>query len=155
MSHRVRDIRVHREVLPPGPDTAAALPPALLAYAAASLFHHVHNAAYLTAYPNLPAWLSPAGVYLAWALVTAVGVAGYLLLRRGCARGGLALLCAYAALGLTGLGHYVRAPLAAHSRMMNLSIGCEVATAAGLLVVAAVNLAALPRRRAPAPPRRS
>jgi hypothetical protein len=31
----------------------------LLAYAAASLFHHLHNAAFLDQYPNLPAWLSP------------------------------------------------------------------------------------------------
>lgn len=132
---------------------ARALLPALLAYAAASLFHHVHNATYLSAYPNLPAWLTPAGVYLAWALVTAVGVAGYLLLRGGRARAGLVLLCGYAGLGLTGLDHYARAPLAAHSRMMNLSIGCEVLTAVVLLAVAAANLVAL-RRRAPALPGR-
>jgi len=37
-----------------------ALLPALAAYAAASLFHHVHNAEFLDQYPNMPAWLSPA-----------------------------------------------------------------------------------------------
>lgn len=132
---------------------ARALLPALLAYAAASLFHHVHNATYLSAYPNLPAWLTPAGVYLAWALVTAVGALGYFMLRRGRARAGLILLCGYAGLGLTGLDHYTRAPLAAHTRMMNLSIGGEAVTAVVLLVVAAANLWAL-RRRAPALPGR-
>ena len=125
-----------------------ALLPALVAYAAASLFHHVHNATYLAAYPNLPAWLSPGEVYLAWALVTCVGVAGYWLLRQGHAAAGLALLGGYAVLGFTGLDHYARAPLSAHSPMMNLSIGGEVLTALVLLVVVAANLAVLPRARA-------
>ena len=55
--------------------------PFLLAYAGASLFHHVHNAEYLADYPNMPAWLSPARVYAAWIGVTAIGLIGYLLLR--------------------------------------------------------------------------
>jgi hypothetical protein len=131
---------------------AGGLLPALLAYAAASLFHHVHNATFLSDYPNLPAWLSPAGVYAAWAVVTAVGVLGYLLLRLGHALAGLAFLGLYALLGLTGLEHYTRAPLAAHSHLMNLTIGCEVATAVLLLAVVAANLAVLlRRRRAPHP----
>jgi hypothetical protein len=134
--------------------TSRWLLPALLAYAAASLFHHLHNATFLSAYPNLPAWLSPAGVYAAWAVVTAVGVLGYLLLRLRHARSGLALLGLYALLGLAGLDHYARAPLAAHSAMMNLSIGCEVATAVLLLVVVAVNLAAVRRQRRAALPSR-
>ena len=107
----------------------------------------MHNATFLSAYPNLPAWLSPAGVYVAWAVVTAVGVLGYLLLRLRQPLTGLALLGVYALLGLTGLDHYARAPIAAHSPMMNLTIGCEVATAVVLLVVVAANLAAALRSR--------
>jgi hypothetical protein len=122
--------------------------PALLAYAAASLFHHLHNGLFLASYPNLPAWLSPARVYAAWGVVTAVGVLGYLLLRLRRRSSGLVILGVYAILGLAGLDHYARAPLAAHSRMMNLSIGCEVATALLLLVVVAAELAALVRGRA-------
>ena len=38
------------------------LPILLLAYAAASLFHHIHNAEYLTEYPGMPDWLSPANM---------------------------------------------------------------------------------------------
>ncbi len=117
-----------------------ALLPALLAYAAASLLHHAHNATFLAAYPNLPAWLSPAGVWAAWALVTSVGVAGWLLRARQ-AVASLVLLGLYAALGLTGLDHYARAPPGAHSAMMNLSILGEVAAAAVLLGVVAVLLA--------------
>jgi hypothetical protein len=125
--------------------------PALWAYAAASLFHHVHNATFLAAYPNLPAWLSPVQVYAAWTVVTAVGVLGYLLLRLRHARGGLAVLGLYAVLGLAGLDHYVRAPVAAHSHAMNLSIGCEVTTAVLLLIVVAAELTALLRERCAAP----
>lgn len=38
---------------------------ALLASVLANLLHHSHNAEYLELYPNMPAWLSPAGVYAA------------------------------------------------------------------------------------------
>jgi hypothetical protein len=62
---------------------------ATLGYALASLAHHVHNAEWLDAYPNLPAGLTRAVVY----------------------------------------AHYAVAPVAAHSLAMNLTIGCEVATA--------------------------
>jgi hypothetical protein len=133
---------------PPG---SRWLLPALLAYAAASLFHHVHNATFLGAYPNLPAWLSPAQVYAAWAVVTAVGVLGYLLLRSRHALSGLAVLGLYAVLGLAGLDHYARAPVAAHSHMMNLSIGCEVTTAVLLLIVVAASLTARLHGRRAAP----
>ena len=140
-----------------GEDAAARsrwLLPALLAYAAASLFHHVHNATFLSAYPNLPAWLSPEGVYTAWAVVTAVGVIGCLALRLRHPLTGLTLLGVYAVLGLAGLDHYARAPITAHSTMMNLSIGGEVATAVVLLCVVAACLAAAVRGRARQPLRR-
>jgi hypothetical protein len=127
-----------------------ALLPALLVYAAASLFHHVHNATYLADYPNLPPWLTQAMVYLAWAVVSAVGVCGYLLLRWQHTLAGLALIGVYAALGLAGLDHYARAPVAAHSATMNASILCEVAAALLLLgVVAAAAVARVRRRPAP------
>jgi hypothetical protein len=110
---------------------------ATLAYALASLAHHVHNAEWLDAYPNLPAGLTRAVVYAAWAAVTVVGASGYLLYRGRHVRTGLALLAVYAALGFYGLAHYAVAPVAAHSLAMNLTIGCEVATAALLAVCVA------------------
>ena len=111
----------------------------LLAYGAASLFHHVHNAKFLDQYPNMPAWLSPAGVYAAWLGVTLVGVAGYLMFRHGFRIAGLLVIAAYGVLGFDGLAHYGLAPASAHSFMMNLTIWLEVATAA-LLLVAVGNL---------------
>lgn len=113
------------------------LMPFLLAYGAASLFHHVHNAVFLNEYPNLPAALSPAWILAAWLGMTALGLAGYLLFRRGRRFTGLVLIAVYGAFGFGGLGHYGLAPLSAHTGTMNLTIGLEVATATLLLAAVA------------------
>lgn len=107
------------------------------AYIAASFFHHVHNAEFLGDYPNMPAWLTLAGVYVAWLATTAVGLVGYILLHLGYRMFGLAVLGAYGALGLFGLGHYIVAPLAAHTPTMHLTIWLEVVTGALLLITVA------------------
>lgn len=109
----------------------------LLAYAVASLFHYGHNAEFLMDYPNLPAWLTRAQVYLAWIGVTAVGVAGYALVVRGFETAGLVVLTTYGLMGLDGLGHYAVAPMSAHTLAMNASIGLETATAVAVLVAVA------------------
>lgn len=109
----------------------------LLAYAVASLIHFIHNAEFLGAYPGLPESWSRAGVYFAWAVMTSVGTAGALLLHRGYERIGLFLLAGYAVMGMDSLGHYVLAPLSAHSLSMNATILLEV-TAAGLVLIAGV-----------------
>jgi hypothetical protein len=117
----------------------------LLAYGAASLFHHVHNALHLDEYPNLPAWLTRVQVYAAWLGVTAVGLIGYVLIRWQHQITGLLVLGFYGALGFDGLGHYAVAPLSAHAFAMNVSIGLEVATA--LLLLAAVTSLLLQKLR--------
>jgi hypothetical protein len=108
----------------------------LLPYGAASLFHYSHNAEFLSDYPNMPAWLSPALVYGAWLGVTALGLVGYFLVRRGFQLAGLAVLGVYGALGLDGLGHYTLAPLSAHTFAMHMSIWVEAIT--GVLLLATV-----------------
>jgi hypothetical protein len=112
----------------------------LLAYCAASLLHYTHNAAFLDEYPNMPAWVSPLAVYAAWLAVTAIGVAGYLLIRSGRWLAGLALVVVYGALGFDGLSHYSLAPFSAHTFTMNLTILLEAA-AALLVIVAAARMA--------------
>jgi hypothetical protein len=109
----------------------------LLIYGVASLVHFSHNAEFLVDYPNLPASWSRADVYLAWIALTIVGVAGWLLISRGFLLVGLLVLAAYAALGLDSLGHYLLAPLSAHTLTMNSTILAEV-TAAGLVLVEVV-----------------
>jgi hypothetical protein len=102
--------------------------PIFLLFAAASLFHHVHNAELLDQYPNMPAGLTRAGVYAAWLIATAVGILGFWLRRR-------VLLALYAGYGLAVLVHYAIAPISAHTPMMHFTISLEAATAAALLVV--------------------
>ena len=109
---------------------ARALPWLLLLYCATSLLHFVHNAKYLADYPNLPAWISRASVYGVWGGILMIGLGGYLLYRRGHLLIGLTLLALYTALGFDGLLHYGRAPMAAHTLAMNLTIWTEVAAAA-------------------------
>jgi hypothetical protein len=105
----------------------------MLIYTAASLLHFVHNATFLHEYPNMPPSLTPLGVYGAWCAVAAVGLLGYGVYRRKHIPAGLALIALYAFLGFGGLDHYVVAPVAAHSWVMNITVVIEVAAAAALL----------------------
>jgi len=116
------------------------LPWLLALYGLTSLVHFMHNAEYLSVYPNLPAWLSRSQIYGVWCGITMLGLAGYTLYRRGRALSGLSLLVVYTLLGFDGLVHYQRAPFAAHSAAMNLTIWSEVAAAA-LAFVAVVTVA--------------
>lgn len=107
----------------------------MVAYFLTSLGHFSHNAEFICEYPNLPASLTRAKVYIAWLAITSVGVLGILLLRRKSVVAGLLLVAAYAALGFDGLGHYSVAPMALHPFAANLTILSEVAAAALLLAV--------------------
>ena len=124
------------------------LPWLLGLYGLTSLVHFMHNAEYLGGYPNLPAWLSRPQIYGAWCGITAVGLVGYRLYRRGRAFIGLCALVLYTSLGFDGLLHYRRAPLAAHTVAMNLTIWLEAAAAA-LALMAVVTVAARDRTRHP------
>ncbi len=107
----------------------------IAAYFFTSLGHFAHNAEFICEYPNLPAWLTSAKVYAAWGAITAVGLAGLLLIRRRWVAAGLLLVAVYAALGFDGLGHYAVAPMAFHTWGANVTILSEVAAAALLLPV--------------------
>ena len=100
-----------------------------------SLGHFSHNAQFLCEYPNLPAWLTRAKVYAAWAAITSVGVLGIFLIRKRFIAAGLLLTAVYAALGFDGLGHYSVAPMELHTFTANLTILSEVGAAALLLSV--------------------
>jgi hypothetical protein len=117
-------------------NTSARIPRYLLAllavYCVASLIHFVHNAEFVSAYPNLPAGLTRSKVYLAWLAITAVGAAGIFVVRLGARLPGLLLIAAYAALGFAGLDHYWVAAVSAHTLAMNATIWFEVAAAGAL-----------------------
>lgn len=105
-----------------------------LLYMTASLIHFIHNAEFLVEYPNLPETWTRTGVYLAWLGITALGAVGLLLALRGFRAIGLLLLAVYSILGMDSLGHYVVAPVSAHSAAMNFTILLEVTTAAVVLI---------------------
>jgi hypothetical protein len=113
---------------------AHMLPVLMLVYGAASLLHFVHNAVYIQAYPNLPKWITPFGVYASWCAIAAVGALGYWLYRKVSRVCGLLAIAIYALLGFGGLDHYVIAPMAAHSIAMNATILAEVSAASALLI---------------------
>jgi hypothetical protein len=100
-----------------------------------SLGHFSHNAEFICEYPNLPAWLTRAKVYAAWAAITSVGVLGIFLIRKRLTAVGLLLIAVYASLGFDGLGHYSVAPMVLHTFTANLTILLEVVAAALLLAV--------------------
>jgi len=109
---------------------------ALIAYGAASLLHFTHNAVFIDDYPNLPASLTSTRVILVWLAEAAMGVFGYVFLTRGGPRlGGLSMIAVYALFGFDGFAHYSRAPMAAHTAMMNITIWAEALAAAALLLV--------------------
>jgi hypothetical protein len=116
-------------------------------YAVASLIHFVHNAEFLGDYPGLPDSWTRGDIYLVWLAMTAIGGAGTLLVYRGYELMGLTLLAMYAALGLDSLGHYVVAPLSAHSAMMNSTILLEVGAGALVMLEVARQLIGYMRNR--------
>ena len=123
----------------------------LLLYGAATLMHFIHNAEFLRDYPNLPATWTRAGVYAAWLGLTAVGLGGWLLLGRGYRLAGFLFLVAYAALGIDSLGHYVAAPMSAHTLAMNATILLEVTAASLVLIESVKAIARIVPRRGEAP----
>jgi hypothetical protein len=109
----------------------------LAAYAIASLLHFSHNAEYLPDYPGLPPTWTRLGVHAVWVGITAVGLCGWWPLRRGSCLTGLFVVLAYALFGLDSLGHYVLAPMSAHTLAMNASILVEVVAVAAVFIEAA------------------
>ncbi len=73
--------------------------------------------------------------------MTAIGVGGWIVLTRGYAVAGLAMLAASALLGVDSLGHYWLAPISAHSLAMNSTILLEVSAAAAVLMAVAYHVA--------------
>jgi hypothetical protein len=112
----------------------------MLIYAAASLTHFIHNALHIRAYPNLPGWITPFGVYITWCAIAVIGVLGFWLYRRVSRSTGLLIIGLYALLGFGGLDHYVIAPSSAHTVAMNASIIVEVSTAFALLSFVALSM---------------
>ncbi|MFO7306182.1 MAG: hypothetical protein C0P74_011755 [Gammaproteobacteria bacterium] len=118
---------------------------ALIVYAGASLFQHVHNALFLSVHSALPSRLSVLNVYAAWAAMSVIGLAGYVLLRQKYLAPALIALVIYGACGLDGLAHYVVAEFSAHPVMMHAAILLE--TVSGIILICLAAATAVQARR--------
>jgi hypothetical protein len=110
-------------------------------YVAASIAHFVHNAEFIALYPNMPAWLTREGVYLAWLAISSVGLAGIVAARFGFRALGALLVGAYGGCGLNGLGHYALALCSEHTLVSNVTIWVEAAVGLMLALAAVLNSA--------------
>jgi hypothetical protein len=110
----------------------------LAVYFVASSAHFVHNAAYIAYYPNMPSWITSDRVYLAWSVVTAVGIAGLMALRLRLPAAAAVFIAVYGALGLDGLAHYTFALCSEHTFMTNVTIWSEAVSGLCLLVASTV-----------------
>ena len=110
----------------------------LAVYFLASLAHFTHNAEYIAFYPNMPAWLTRDTVYIAWLVVTSVGVAGLVALRLKLHALSSALIAAYGAFGLDGLAHYALALCSEYTLLTNVTIWSEASAGLCLLLAASI-----------------
>jgi hypothetical protein len=106
------------------------------AYFVASGAHFIHNAAYIAYYPNMPSWISPARVYVAWLAVTAIGIAGLVAARLRLHAVAVTLIAIYGALGLDGFAHYALALCSQHTLMTNVTIWAEAVSGVFVLLAA-------------------
>lgn len=110
----------------------------LFVYFVASLAHFTHNAEYIAFYPNMPAWITRNTVYVAWLVITAVGVAGLIASRMKWHAMGAVLIALYGAFGLDGLLHYTLALCSQHTLMTNITIWSEALSGLILMLASAV-----------------
>ena len=112
---------------------------------AITAFHFTDNYVSIDTYPQ-PDWVTEAVVLISWPLLTAFGVAGYLLYRRGSFAVASACLLVYAYTGLSSLGHFLSGGPSEFTTRGLVSVLLDGAAGSAVLVVALWSIAA--QRRA-------
>jgi hypothetical protein len=92
-----------RAMQPPSVSTVRLV---VIASVLLTAFHFTDNYVSIETYPQ-PDWVTGAVVLVSWPLLTAFGVAGYVLYRRGWFGAANACLLVYAYTGLSSLGHFL------------------------------------------------
>ena len=105
---------------------------------ASSIVHYTDNYLAFERFPNdgVGPSISDDTVWIAWVLFTAVGVAGYLLYRRGQIRQGAALLAVYSVSGLIGLGHYTASGMSELAWWRHVHIWVDIVCGVAVLTFA-------------------
>lgn len=108
-------------------------------------FHYTDNYLSIDEYPA-PDWVQREIVYIAWSLLTLVGIAGYLFYRDGKAVAGGMYLLVYSYTGISSLAHYLYGPLDEFTLKMHVLVWADGLV--GLTVLACALEILLGRRRA-------
>ncbi len=119
----------------------------LVASIGSTAIHYTDNAVYIEDYPQ-PGWITEVRIYVAWAVLTAIGIAGYGLYRAGRHLPAHLLLVVYSYTGVSSLGHYLYSGVGELSARQHVHIATDAITGAAIL--AFVVWSAL-RHRAPGP----
>ncbi len=103
-----------------------------------SIVHYTDNYLAFDQYPQSdsgPA-ITDDTIWIAFVVLTAAGVAGYLLYRRGQIRPAVALLAVYSVSGLVGIGHYSAPGMSELAWWRHLHIGVDIACGIAVLAFA-------------------
>lgn len=121
----------------------------VLASVLATAFHFTDNYVSIDTYPQ-PGWVTEAVVLVSWPVLTAFGVAGYLLYRRERFAAAQVCLVAYAYTGLSSLGHFTSGSPDEFTTRGLVSVLIDGVAGSAVLAVAVWSILAL-RRRPPLP----
>jgi hypothetical protein len=105
---------------------------------ASSIVHYTDNYLAFDRFPQASSGpeLTDDMIWIAWAVLTAVGVAGYVLYRRGQVRRGSMLLAVYSISGLVGLAHYTAPGMSELAWWRHLHIWVDIACGVAVLAFA-------------------
>jgi hypothetical protein len=143
-----------RPLSPPSPSTVRLV---VITTIVLSLFHFTDNAINVDSYPKAswqPDWFQYL-VAVAWVLYTAVGVAGFVLYRRGRFRAAHVGLVIYGYLVLSSLGHFLYGSPGELTTRGVVSVFVDAAAGSVVIAVAVWSMLARRARAKPAPARPS
>jgi hypothetical protein len=122
----------------------------LIASVLLTSFHYTDNFVSIDSYPQ-PDWVTTGAVLVSWPLLTAFGVAGYLLYRSGRFELAHACLLVYSTTGLSSLGHFLSGSPDEFTTRGLVSIFTDAAAGSAVLAVTVCSMLAHRTRSAPAP----
>lgn len=102
---------------------------------ASTAVHYTDNAVSIEQYPQ-PTWITVPVIFGVWIGLTAAGIAGYVLYRRGKTWPALALLVLYSYTGLSTPLHYLYGSLSDLAWWKQLSVWTDGLTGAAILAFA-------------------
>jgi hypothetical protein len=95
-------------------------------------FHYTDNAIFVDKYPE-PAWFTTSGVFITWAIMTLIGIAGYWLYTKGKFWTSYLFLSIYSFTGLSSPAHYFYGVMSVFSLKMHALIWVDALIGSSML----------------------